>query len=65
MEDVLEDWKKLTLTEVEGAKVSIKKSKNLNTKEYVLATKFLTKRALNVEAIGQGSCPTIRLRARE
>uniref|UniRef100_A0A7N2LAB4 DUF4283 domain-containing protein n=1 Tax=Quercus lobata TaxID=97700 RepID=A0A7N2LAB4_QUELO len=62
MEDVLEDWKKLTLTEAEGAKVSIKKSKNLNTKEYVLATKFLTKRALNVEAIGRTFKPLWRSR---
>lgn len=62
MEDVLEDWKKLTLTEAEGAKVSIKKSKNLNTKEYVLATKFLTKRALNIEAIGRTFKPLWRSR---
>ena len=53
MDVVLEDWKKLSLTGVDGAKVSLKKSKNRNAKKYVLAAKFLTKRALNVEVIGR------------
>lgn len=52
MDAILDDWKKLSLTDVEGAKVSLRKSKNRNVKEYVLAAKFLTKRALNVEVIG-------------
>lgn len=53
MEEILNDWKKLSLTSAEGAKISLSKSKNLTSKEYVLAVKFLTKRALNVEAIRQ------------
>ena len=53
MDVVLEDWKKLFLTGVDEAKVSLKKSKNRNAKKYVLAANFLTKRALNVEVIGR------------
>ena len=51
MDDILYDWKKLSLTEEEDTKLSLSKSKNLRNKEFVLAKKFLTKRALNVEAI--------------
>ena len=53
MEDILYDWKKLSLTEDEDVKVSLSKSKNQRRKDYVLVAKFVTKRALNVEAIGQ------------
>ena len=52
MDDILQDWKKLSLTEEEDTKLSLSKSKNLHNKEFVLAAKFLTRRALNVEAIG-------------
>ena len=52
MEDILSEWKKLSLTTNEGTKLSLTKSKNLKRKEYVLAAKFLTKRAINVEVIG-------------
>ena len=62
MEEVLEDWRKLSLTKSEGAKVSLKKAKNLPAKEHVLAAKFLTKRALNVEAIGRTFKPLWRSR---
>ena len=60
MEEVLENWRKLSLTESEGAKVSLKKAKNLLAKDHVLAAKFLTKRALNVEAIGRTFKPLWR-----
>ena len=53
MEDILYDWKKLSLTDEEDIKLSLSRSKNLRNKEYVLVAKFLTKRALNVEAIGR------------
>lgn len=53
MDEVLSEWKKLSLTDEEGAKRSLTKSKNLRRKEYVIAAKFLTKRALNVDAIGR------------
>ena len=52
MEEILYDWKKLLLTNEEDVKLSLPRSKNLRSKEYMLAAKFLTKRALNVEAIG-------------
>ncbi|XP_030936712.1 uncharacterized protein LOC115961968 [Quercus lobata] len=60
MEDILYDWKKLSLTDEEDVKLSLSKSKNLRSKEYVLAAKFLTKRALNVEAIGRTFKPLWR-----
>ena len=51
MDDILYNWKKLSLKKEEDTKLSLSKSKNLRIKEFVLAAKFLTKRALNVEAI--------------
>ena len=62
MDAVLDDWKKLSLTDIEGAKVSLRKSKNRNAKEYVLAAKFSTRRALNVEVIGRTFKPLWRAR---
>lgn len=53
MDEILKDWRKLFLIDIKGAKVSLKKSKNLNKKEYVLAAKFMTRRVLNVDAIGR------------
>ena len=60
MDDILYDWKKLSLTEEEDTKLSLSKSKNIRSKEFVLAAKFLTKRALNVEAIGRTFKPLWR-----
>ena len=60
MEDILYDWKKLSLTKEEDTKLSLSKSKNLCSKEFVLAAKFLTKRALNVEAMGRTFKPLWR-----
>ena len=51
MEEILYDWKKLSLTDEEDVKLSLSRSKNIRRKEYILAAKFLTKRALNMEAI--------------
>ena len=53
MEDVLKDWKKLSLINTEGSKINLKKYKNLISWEHVLAAKFMTRKALNVEAIGR------------
>ena len=36
MDEVLSEWKKLSLTDEEGAKLSLTKSKNLRRKEYVI-----------------------------
>ncbi|XP_030939870.1 uncharacterized protein LOC115964755 [Quercus lobata] len=60
MEEILYDWKKLYLTNEEDAKLSLSRSKNLRNKEYILAAKFLTKRALNMEAIGHTFKPLWR-----
>ena len=48
------------MTDEEDVNLSLSRSKNLRSKEYVLATKFLTKRALNVEAIGHTFKPLWR-----
>ena len=62
MDEVLSAWENLSLTAEESTKLSLTKSKNLREKEYVLAAKFLTKRALNVEAIGRTFKPLWRAR---
>ena len=62
MEEILNDWKKLSLIDVEGKKISLSKSRNQNHKEYVLAARFFTRRALNVEAMGQTFKPLWRSR---
>ena len=62
MDEVLSAWKKFSLTAEESTKLSLSKSKNLRRKEYILATKFLTKRALNVDAIGRTFKPLWRVR---
>ena len=62
MDEILEDWRKFSLTDIERAKVSLKKSKNLNKKEYVLVAKFMTRRVLNVDAIGRTFKPLWRSR---
>ena len=59
-EEVLNDCKKLSLTDIEGSKISLTKSKKPNSKEYVLAVKFLMRRALNVEVIGKTFKPLQR-----
>ena len=62
MDDVIKDWKKLSLTDTEGTKINLSKSKNLFKREHVLAAKFMTRRALNVEAIGRTFKPLWRAR---
>ena len=62
MVEVLNAWKNLSQTAEESTKLSLTKSKNLRRKEYVLVAKFLTKRALNVEAIRRTFKPLWRAR---
>ena len=51
MEDVLNDWKRFSLLEEETNRVSLEENSGDN--EVILAAKFMTKRALNIEAIGR------------
>ena len=62
MEDFINEWEKLSLTAEERVKLSLTKSKNLKRKEYVLAAKFLTIRAINVDIIGRTFKPLWRAR---
>ena len=62
MDEVLSAWKKLSLTTEESTKLSLTKSKKLRRKEYILAAKFLTKHALNVDAIGRTFKPLWKAR---
>ena len=60
MEEVLKDWKKLALTTTEDVKLNLKNSKHSISREYVLAAKFMTRRALNIEAVGRTFKPLWR-----
>nr|XP_023921810.1 uncharacterized protein LOC112033269 [Quercus suber] len=51
MEELVKSWSCLTLSNVEGSHVSIIEEEAIS--DFVLAVKFLTKRALNVEAIAK------------
>ena len=52
MEDVLNDWKRFSLLEEENNKITLD-IENPAAKEVILAAKFMTRRALNIEAIGR------------
>ncbi|KAF3964505.1 hypothetical protein CMV_011216 [Castanea mollissima] len=62
MDDVLKDWRKLSLTSKEGEKVELKNFHFLEKNEHVLAARFMTRRALNVEAVGRTFKPLWRAR---
>ena len=49
MDDLTEKWKNLSLSEREGPGLSLREEKAMT--EYILAAKFLTKRALNFNII--------------
>ena len=51
MEDLTKSWSCLTLSDVEGSNLKITEEEAVT--EHVLAAKFLTKRALNIEAIAK------------
>ena len=52
MEDILIDWKRFSLLEEENNKITLD-IENPTAKEVILAAKFMTRRALNIEAIGR------------
>ena len=49
MDDITKQWKGLSLSQREGPKFQMRL--DLATKEYIIAAKFLTKHALNMDAI--------------
>ena len=61
MEDVLNDWKRFSLLEEETNKVTLDEE-NPENKEVILAAKFLTRRALNIEAVGRTLKPLWKTR---
>ena len=58
MEDLSKQWTKLSLLDREGDKITL--GKNRESNEYIIAAKFLTRRALNVDAISRTFKPLWR-----
>ena len=58
MEDLTKSWSCLTLSEIEGS--SLRLTEEQVEIEHVLAVKFLTKRALNIDAIAKTFTPLWR-----
>ena len=48
MDEVLKDWNCMSLTKDEGARVNLDDNQEKVNKEYILATRFLARRVLNV-----------------
>ena len=55
MEDLTRSWSCLTLSECEGSNLRISEEQAVT--EYILAAKFLTKRALNIDALAKTFTP--------
>ena len=51
MEELSKQWTKFSLLDKEGDKITL--GKNQGSKEHIIAAKFLTRRALNVDAIAR------------
>ena len=60
MEDLANSWRNLSLSEKEGDKLDLKNKKK--GQNFVLATKFFTRRSLNVEAVAKTFRPLWRIR---
>ena len=58
MEDLSKQWTRLLLLDREGDKITL--GKNRGSNEHIIAAKFLTRRALNVDAIGRTFKPLWR-----
>ena len=58
MEELTKTWNSLTLSECEGSNFRIKKDQAKN--EFVIAAKFFTKRALNIDTIAETFTPIWR-----
>ena len=60
MEELVKSWSCLTLSNMEGSHDSITEEEAVS--DFVLAAKFLTKRALNVAAIAKTFTPIWRMK---
>ena len=58
MEELTKSWSCLTLSDVEGSNLQI--NEEVAVTDFVLAAKFLTKRALNIDAIAKTFTPLWR-----
>ena len=58
MENLIKHWQSLSLNAREGDELGL--DKELSTKNFTMAAKFLTKRALNVEAVTKTFSPLWR-----
>ena len=61
MDEVLKDWQRLSLTEEEGDRVVLEDGVPPN-KEFIIAAKFMTRRALSIDAIGRTFKPLWKTR---
>ena len=60
MEDLAKSWSCLTLSDVEDSQLSITEEDAVTN--FILAAKFLTKQALNIEAIAKKFTPLWRMK---
>ena len=58
-EEISKRWQKLSLTDIEGDKFDLSKEKK--RPEFVLARKFFTRRAINIEALAKTFRPLWRM----
>ena len=58
MEDLTTNWNRLTLSDKEGPGYSL--DEELSSPEFIIATKFLIKRTLNIDAIAKTFTPLWR-----
>lgn len=58
MEDLAQQWRKMSLSKAEGTKCDLSKDKKVA--EFVLAAKFFTRRSVNIEAVARTFRPIWR-----